>query len=449
VTEAGSGLAARVKSAIGIGTLLQDGIGDTVRVSLTEDSVHEIPVCREISLPFRPAFAAPPAAAAADDPGGQTTALPPGNPLLFARRDIQALGQGEARLGRDNTPRIELLVDIGDTQTVQRLLATTDQPDLIVFDVSGQESDRNALQQQLAALQGAKRAPLWGLQIPASAALDSPLVAQLPSGARLALGVEAADVANLPQIARQRPDVALQYTLHADLVQDAAGVDRILTDVMQQRLPFGAVALASRGSGTLAQTWRGILARHRQSRVPIVLQEPVEGAFDGCNTPLHSAMALGALLVDGIGDALQLRAGKQSQRGYPLMREILQATRLRLTVADFIACPSCGRTQFDLQTTSARIQARFRHLNGLKIAVMGCIVNGPGEMADADFGYVGSGPGKIDLYVGQERVERAIAAADAVDRLEELIRAQGRWNAPADAHQSSDRNQPGPAGVST
>jgi len=110
-----------------------------------------------------------------------------------------------------------------------------------------------------------------------------------------------------------------------------------------------------------------------------------------------------------------------------LAGEILQAARLRLAKADFIACPSCGRTQFDLQSTTARIQARLEHLKGLKIAVMGCIVNGPGEMADADFGYVGSGPGKIDLYVGHERVERNVPQAEAVDRLVGLIRSRGLW----------------------
>ena len=109
---------------------------------------------------------------------------------------------------------------------------------------------------------------------------------------------------------------------------------------------------------------------------------------------------------------------------------ILQACRLRLTRAEFIACPSCGRTQFDLQSVTATIRARTEHLRGVKIAIMGCIVNGPGEMADADFGYVGSGPGKVDLYVGKSRVRPGVAQAEAPDRLVDLIREHGRWVEP-------------------
>jgi (E)-4-hydroxy-3-methylbut-2-enyl-diphosphate synthase len=145
---------------------------------------------------------------------------------------------------------------------------------------------------------------------------------------------------------------------------------------------------------------------------------------------LDLAIGFGALLADGIGDAVQFEVAGDATAALRLGRELLQATRLRLTKADFIACPSCGRTQFDLQTTTQRIEAAFRHLIGLKIAVMGCIVNGPGEMADADFGYVGSGPGKIDLYVGQERVESRVPEADAVERLADLVRARGRWVDP-------------------
>jgi (E)-4-hydroxy-3-methylbut-2-enyl-diphosphate synthase len=166
---------------------------------------------------------------------------------------------------------------------------------------------------------------------------------------------------------------------------------------------------------------------------PIVLEAPALGAA--------APVIAGALLCDGIGDALCLtdfHPGTAWPPGGVAWSEdpvastyaILQACRVRLTRAEFIACPSCGRTQFDLQSTTARIRSRTEHLIGVKIAIMGCIVNGPGEMADADFGYVGSGPGKVDLYVGRERVEKSVPEADAPDRLIRLLRAHGAWSEP-------------------
>jgi (E)-4-hydroxy-3-methylbut-2-enyl-diphosphate synthase len=157
-----------------------------------------------------------------------------------------------------------------------------------------------------------------------------------------------------------------------------------------------------------------------------------------------AAMLAGAALLDGIGDALCLESDVEAPAWPPGGVEwiedpvhsayaILQACRLRLTRAEFIACPSCGRTQFDLQSVTRLIRERTEHLKGVKIAIMGCVVNGPGEMADADFGYVGSGAGRVDLYVGRERVQTGLTQAEAPDRLVELIRAHGRWIEPAGA----------------
>ena len=148
---------------------------------------------------------------------------------------------------------------------------------------------------------------------------------------------------------------------------------------------------------------------------------------------LHAAIDLGALLCDGIGDAVALPVrGGEGRAGdaLALAYRILQGARQRTTWTEFISCPSCGRTLFDLQTTTERIKARTGHLKGVKIAIMGCIVNGPGEMADADFGYVGWGPGKVSLFVGLEMVEKDIPAGDADLRLIELIRERGRWVEP-------------------
>jgi hypothetical protein len=170
----------------------------------------------------------------------------------------------------------------------------------------------------------------------------------------------------------------------------------------------------------------------RTRGIPIFLELPAE--------PIAAAIIGGSLLLDGIGDGIcmQVEAGPQITGPGALARRdpvglayvILQGCRLRLTRAEFIACPSCGRTQFDLQSTTRRIQERTAHLAGVKIAIMGCVVNGPGEMADADFGYVGSSPGKIDLYVGRTRVRQAIPEAEADRRLIDLIHEHGMWTDP-------------------
>jgi (E)-4-hydroxy-3-methylbut-2-enyl-diphosphate synthase len=145
---------------------------------------------------------------------------------------------------------------------------------------------------------------------------------------------------------------------------------------------------------------------------------------------LDSSILSGSLLCDGIGDILSVEHTGSLDRNRGLTYNILQGARARISKTEFIACPSCGRTLFDLQSTTHRVKQATGHLKGVTIAVMGCIVNGPGEMADADFGYVGSGPGKIDLYVGKNRVKSAISENDAVDQLVQLIQEEDKWIAP-------------------
>jgi (E)-4-hydroxy-3-methylbut-2-enyl-diphosphate synthase len=142
---------------------------------------------------------------------------------------------------------------------------------------------------------------------------------------------------------------------------------------------------------------------------------------------IDASVRLGSLLCDGIGDVVSIQSGIEAAPAIDLAYRILQGARQRTTRTEYISCPSCGRTLFDLEETTAKIQARTDHLSGLKIAVMGCIVNGPGEMADADYGYVGSGVGQITLYVGKEVVARAVPEAEATDRLVDLIRENGQW----------------------
>ena len=135
---------------------------------------------------------------------------------------------------------------------------------------------------------------------------------------------------------------------------------------------------------------------------------------------------------DGLGDLVGVEAGPGFEADLRLAYNVLQGAGARITKTEFVACPSCGRTLFDLQTTTQRVRAATGHLKGVKIAIMGCIVNGPGEMADADFGYVGGAPGKINLYVGKDAVRFNIPETEAVDRLVDLIREHGKWGEPAD-----------------
>jgi (E)-4-hydroxy-3-methylbut-2-enyl-diphosphate synthase len=179
-----------------------------------------------------------------------------------------------------------------------------------------------------------------------------------------------------------------------------------------------------------------LLASRIAERHPILLKDVLHRAAtvsetDFLGTLLTASVNLGSLLCDGIGDAVWVRGEEAPGQALRLSYNILQAAGARVFKTDYVACPSCGRTLFDLQSTTARIKAATGHLKGVKIAIMGCIVNGPGEMADADFGYVGGAPGKVNLYVGKTPVKFNIPEAEAVQRLQDLIREHGRWVDPA------------------
>jgi (E)-4-hydroxy-3-methylbut-2-enyl-diphosphate synthase len=162
---------------------------------------------------------------------------------------------------------------------------------------------------------------------------------------------------------------------------------------------------------------------------PLHLRLAIDG--DELEVMLRTSTVLGSLLCDGIGDSVGLSAPMSDEDRSRLLFGILQASGVRITKTEFVSCPSCGRTLFDLQSTTERIASRTSHLKGVKIAIMGCVVNGPGEMADADFGYVGGSPGHVNLYVGKNVVEKGVAEAAADDRLVELIKSHGKWTEPA------------------
>ena len=411
VTEAGDGDDGRIKSAIGIGALLEDGIGETIRVSLTEDPVKEVPVARALARRYdeRTPTLAPPA------PGADFVA----DSFAHDRRPTsEALGMGgvspvrvELDLGlvpHDAKGAIETLVAmkerLGDLDCEGLSLDVADAADVERAKAFAEQGDKQGLGLPLAFRGSLARISLLGRW-------SDRLVIEVcgvPANAFEAPGVPVEWCFRLPSIDLER---ALDARLAA---WPAPSLVSFLDEPPTHAVRLGVALLHARGLDS----------------IPVVLRHRADPFEDGEAALLRAATDLGGPLCDGIGDAVCLGGLGAPERTVSLAYRILQGARLRTSWTEFISCPSCGRTLFDLEETTARIKQRTGHLPGLKIAVMGCIVNGPGEMADADFGYVGSGAGRVSLYVGHECVVRNVSEEAAPDRLVELIRAHGRWVDP-------------------
>jgi (E)-4-hydroxy-3-methylbut-2-enyl-diphosphate synthase len=345
VTEAGDGEDGRIKSAIGIGSLLSDGIGDTIRVSLTEDSHHEIPVARALAALFAgTGLEAPPV----------RVAEPAWDPFDYARRDSRRIElpgiAAPVPLGEGEVVRVVVPRRVDEAVAHKRAALGDYQPELILEDIPLAEID-----------------PLSEEEVEAMNAVTEPRLITVRDGVSLG--------------------------------------------------PIAAFRL---------------LASRVDPRHPILLKDTLDPSPSGefLDHLLGSATVLGSLLCDGIGDAVLLRTEEAPGQSLRLAYNILQAAGVRIFKTDYVACPSCGRTLFNLQETTACIKASTAHLKGVRIAIMGCIVNGPGEMADADFGYVGGAPGKINLYVGKQAVKFNIPEGEAVERLVDLIKEHGKWVEP-------------------
>jgi len=346
VTEAGDGEDGRIKSAIGIGSLLSDGIGDTIRVSLTEDSHHEIPVARALAAPF-----AGKSAEASPAPGVKSAW-----PLFeYSRRSSERVLfdgiTGPVAVGGGETVVVVVPRRVDEAVAHKRAGLGDYQPELILEDLPLVEVD-----------------PLSEEEIAAVNAVTEPRLITVRDGVSL----------------------------------EPVAAFRLLASLVDPRHPM-----------LLKDTLN-----------------PQAGA-EFLDHLLTSATVLGSLLCDGIGDAILLRSEEAPGQSLRLAYNILQAAGVRIFKTDYVACPSCGRTLFNLQETTVRIKASTAHLKGVRIAIMGCIVNGPGEMADADFGYVGGAPGKVNLYVGKQAVKFNIPEGEAVERLVDLIREHNKWVDPA------------------
>jgi len=432
VTEAGDGEDGRVKSAIGIGALLEDGIGDTIRVSLTEDPVREIPVARALARRYddrRAALAAAPAEAC--EPGAPCV----DDPFAHARRATRVLAVGTFELGGGQPVRVEL--ELGALPREARAAADA----LSVSLAMRADIECEGLLVDCEAASAPRLGELASALV--AAGIRAPLSARVPAAAVDGAAKSVARVV-VPVSSQSQPEelaaaadsaarhgIALEWQLEARPAAIPALVDRVLE---AGRQVAGLRTLFSVASTLPVHAARALVARLRArgaAEAPVVLRYRRAAETGDDATILHAATDLGALLCDGIGDGIAVGGLDDPGRALDLAYRILQGARLRTSWTEFISCPSCGRTLFDLEETTARIKARTQHLKGLKIAIMGCIVNGPGEMADADFGYVGSGPGIVNLYVGKQVVERQVPQDEASDRLVALIERYGRWAEPS------------------
>jgi (E)-4-hydroxy-3-methylbut-2-enyl-diphosphate synthase len=439
VTEAGDGDDGRIKSAIGIGALLEDGIGDTIRVSLTEEPVKEIPVAAALARRAEQRWSADEAA----ERGSAARVVGPvhapwcESPYAHSRRptDRLALADSDFGIGGDDPVRVEL--DLGRAPADPAALAARVATSLalqreLVCEGLRITAETATEAQSVVGLSRALRelgasAPL----VVATSGAFCSAASVLPA-TRIALPVDGADEGSLAEasgrVAASGKIVELCLSGPVSALPDQ--LDRALAALSMGAAKFVLLSLSSPRATHAARIVTARLAEHGAERTPLLLRGMPEAADEGGTAALlAAAVDLGAPLCDGIGDAICLPVAAFANAGAALdaAYRILQGARLRTTRTEYISCPSCGRTLFDLEQTTARIKQLTDHLKGVKIAVMGCIVNGPGEMADADFGYVGSGTGQVTLYVGKRVVARAVPEARAPERLVELIREEGRW----------------------
>lgn len=429
VTEAGDGEDGRIKSAVGIGTLMEDGIGDTIRVSLTEDPEFEIPVCKDLVKRYsREDGKAVGAGAFSSSPSNFQTGNASFSPFEYKRRETFPV---------DNIGGKQVPVVIADLSKIDKIRPADLQSIGYQYDeatdkwnIGDAAADYIFTGNQL--LDFALPGTLKVIVYPAAWLMAEDKIKYAPIFSDS--GYAEAEVKS----------ASLNFVM-VDCYNDGATepsphLDKIAND------PTVVICLSSTNPNAM-QSVRSMFAELLNMNVknPVVLitdsnwQTPDEHL-------IHFATETGALFLEGFGDGICLGYGSQAKmddlqatgRTYLPVKDIyqftnntafsiLQATRTRISKTEYISCPSCGRTLFDLQETTAKIRAVTNHLKGVKIAIMGCIVNGPGEMADADFGYVGSGPGKITLYKGKEVMKRNVNSEVAVEELINLIKENDAW----------------------
>ncbi len=423
VTEAGDGEDGRIKSAIGIGTLLEDGIGDTIRVSLTEDPELEIPVCKDIVKRYA-AIAASPIA----DALTLNTSRLPYSPFEYKRRASFEV----SNIGSKHVP-----VVVADFSKFEKITPEDLQNIGYTYDAA---TDKWNI--------GDAAADYLYTSASVDFALPGTLKVILPHITWLLM------INEDPKHSEKYIPILDADEYLNDLIVKSSHINFVMIDCYSENSPdqqlvklFAKIKADKTAVLCLSSTNKNAMQSIRSMFVELAYNEIKNPVIIICDSNdatmeeslIHYSIEAGGLLLDGFCDGVcfgyqygNKTIAPQTKILNSIAFGILQATRTRISKTEYISCPSCGRTLFDLQETTAKIRAVTNHLKGVKIAIMGCIVNGPGEMADADFGYVGSGVGKITLYKGKEVVKRKIDSAIAVDELINLLKENEAWvNAPA------------------
>ena len=392
VTEAGEAEDGRIKSALGIGTLLEDGLGDTIRVSLTEEPEAEIPVAKSIVARYEIIGSTGP-----DLPEIDKIDY---DPFFHQRRKTKKI----LNIGAELVP-----VVVGDISNANHITYSDFgqfgylySPKLDKWHVSDMAVDYLYI--------GEKKI---NFEIPGTLRLLSKNT------------IKSNDNRCLPIFSSNQIDeINPKEVTFLEILPDDNLFDKI------KKLPKCVLILSSNSTQRLPiQRQFFIECMKRKIDNPVIIKRNYEG-YNKEEFLLYSSTDIGGLQIDGFGDGVWLQSENNVSFINDISFGILQASRTRISKTEYISCPSCGRTLFDLQETTARIRSRTSHLKGLKIGIMGCVVNGPGEMADADYGYVGTAPGKVSLYKGQEVVEKHIRSEKAVDALIKLIQVNGDWIDP-------------------
>jgi (E)-4-hydroxy-3-methylbut-2-enyl-diphosphate synthase len=417
VTEAGGGEDGRIKSAVGIGALLEDGIGDTIRVSLTEDPEYEAPVAISLADRYKSRQNHKPIKSISEIPI---------DPINYKRRETFEV----SGIGGSNVPIV--VADYSSRKI-------SSQKDLIDIGYKYDEpSDK------------------WFL---ADAAADiiylgkQNIVFDIPENLKLIIDYDEWNKLDTKKLRFPlfHKDEYLRSKIFSDqinfLTLRISDLDEKLSNKIKLDKKLALVIETDNEHGMAEQRRLCFELINHEVKNPLIIKRDYQNiSLD--EVRLYSSTDFGALLIDGFGDGVLLTAENEKQElennsKLTFVKEskekfinrmlfgILQATRTRISKTEYIACPSCGRTLFDLQETTEMIRKRTEHLKGVKIAIMGCIVNGPGEMADADYGYVGSGVDKITLYRGKDIIKRSVPSSQAVDKLIDLIREDGNWSEPA------------------